>query len=159
MTTVQLSIVCLTVLAAVAICATAAARVVKDRTAREAFSATILNDAALALRAATEHLAAPMMALTDVATTLDDQANRQAPAAIGHRVTVHTKQPDDQTLFGLLVADYSDVLVLEDAEFVTAQGGRSLPGAQRIRWVDVSWVDVHAFVTAPTDAETLEVSG
>ena len=78
------------------------------------------------------------------------------PPRIGHRVTVHTKQPDDQTLFGVLVGDYADRIVLEDAEYVTPSGGKPISGKQHIATADVAWLDLHALVaelpeTVPTE--------
>jgi hypothetical protein len=155
MTTGQLLIACLTILIVATLGLIAGGTIVKDRAAREAFSAAALNAAARALNDASAHLAAPMVALTGMAETLAAATAHPAPPAVGYRVTVHTKQPDDQTLFGLLAADYSDVLVLEDAQYVTPQGGRQLIGAQRIRWADVSWIDVHAHV-ATADVLTVD---
>lgn len=70
-----------------------------------------------------------------------------APRRVGHRVTVHTKQPDDKTLFGVIAADYDDQLVLEHAELVTPLGTNPLPGRQHIPSRDISWIDVHALVS------------
>jgi hypothetical protein len=74
------------------------------------------------------------------------------PARIGHRVTVHTKKPDDQTIFGVLVGDYADRISLEDAEYVTAAGAHAMPGRQDIATRDVAWIDVHANVVVPPAA-------
>lgn len=71
------------------------------------------------------------------------------PPRVGHRVTVHTKKPDDQTIFGVCVGDYLDRLVLEDAEYVTATGGKPIPGRQDIATRDVAWIDVHDLVALP----------
>lgn len=76
-----------------------------------------------------------------------------APTRIGHRVTVHTKQPDDQTIFGVVTGDYLDRLVLEDAELVTAGGAHPLPGRQDIATRNISWIDTHALV-APAEQTT-----
>jgi hypothetical protein len=71
----------------------------------------------------------------------------EAPSRVGSRVTVHTKQPDDQTIFGVLAGDYVDRVSLEDAEYVTADGARPLSGRQDIATADIAWIDVHALVT------------
>src|SRR5688500_11922330 len=78
------------------------------------------------------------------------------PPRTGCRVTVHTKQPDDQTIFGVLVGDYAARLVLEDAEYVTVHGAQPLPGAQHFATADVAWVDVHQLVAAVPDAAPAE---
>jgi hypothetical protein len=69
------------------------------------------------------------------------------PPRVGHRVTVHTKQPDDQTIFGVLVGDYPDRISLEHAEYVTPTGGKPIAGRQDIATRDIAWIDVHALVT------------
>lgn len=92
------------------------------------------------------------LALASIAATVlvhrverarDLRGEDQAPSRVRHRVTVHTKQPDDQTLFGVVVGDYTDRLVLEDAEYVTPTGGRPIPGRQDIATKDIAWIDVH----------------
>ena len=74
------------------------------------------------------------------------------PARVGSRVTVHTKKPDDQTIFGVLVGDYADRIVLEDASYVTPHGPAPMPGTQHVATRDVAWIDVHALVTLPDHA-------
>ena len=74
-----------------------------------------------------------------------------APARVGHRVTVHTKKPDDQTIFGVLAGDYTDRIVLEDAEYVTALGVKPMPGSQHFATRDIAWIDVHALVAPVPD--------
>lgn len=74
------------------------------------------------------------------------------PPRVGHRVTIHTKQPDDQTIFGVLIGDYADRLVLTDAEYVTPRGGQPIPGEPHIATRDVAWIDVHALVALPDHA-------
>jgi hypothetical protein len=59
------------------------------------------------------------------------------------RVTVHTRQPDDQTLHGVLVRDYRDRLELEGAEIVTAQGNTTIPGTVHVPAEAVSWLQDH----------------
>lgn len=76
----------------------------------------------------------------------------EAPPRVGRRVTVHTKQPDDHTIFGVLVGDHSDRLVLEHAEFVTPTGARPIPGVQHVATRDVAWIDVHALVAGGAPA-------
>jgi hypothetical protein len=75
-----------------------------------------------------------------------------APRRVGHRVTVHTKKPDDQTIFGVVVGDYTDRVSLEDAEYITALGPQAMPGRQDIATRDIAWIDVHGLVTVPTAA-------
>lgn len=89
-----------------------------------------------------------LLALIAAGTLLGAPGSQDAgaPPRVGHRVTVHTKSPDDQTIFGVLVADYTDRLSLEHAELVSATGRGALPGRQDIATADVSWIDVHALV-------------
>jgi hypothetical protein len=76
----------------------------------------------------------------------DGEEELEPPARVGHRVTVHTKQPDDQTIFGVLVGDYADRIVLEDAEYVTASGATPISGQQHIATADIAWLDCHQLV-------------
>jgi hypothetical protein len=78
------------------------------------------------------------------------RAEDLAPRRVGHRVTVHTKKPDDQTIFGVVAGDYLDRLVLEHAEYV-------IPGARHeIETRDIAWVDVHGLVTVAPAAPALD---
>jgi hypothetical protein len=150
--TLNLALVCATVLAAVAI----AARALAGHAARRA---QLQREIAMHERAQlepTRDLAAAVHALTVAAGALQAATGERAPAVVGHRVTVHTKQPDDQTLFGVVVADYTDRLVLDDAEYVTPQGASPLPGRQRIRWDDIAWTDDHGHVEHDRTPETAE---
>jgi hypothetical protein len=79
----------------------------------------------------------------------------QAPPRVNHRVTVHTKKPDDQTIFGVIVGDYTDRLCLEHAEYVTPQGGQPIAGRQDIATRDIAWIDVHGPATKVPDARRL----
>lgn len=65
------------------------------------------------------------------------------PARAGRRVTVHTTQPDDQTLHGVLVRDYRDRLELVSASLVTAQGETDIPGTVHVPLDRVSWLQDH----------------
>ena len=94
-------------------------------------------------------LAAAAEALIAVAAALEAP---HAPSRVGERVTVNTKKPDDQTIAGVVVGDYSDRLMLDDAEYVTAAGPRSLPGRQDIATTDIAWVATHGKVTVPDAA-------
>lgn len=69
-----------------------------------------------------------------------------APSRVGQRATIHTKQPDDQTIFGVITGDYADRIVLEDAELIHSGGMQPLPGKQHIAVRDISWIDVHDMV-------------
>jgi hypothetical protein len=148
-TTLHLLIVCGTLLAL----AVLAFRALADRETRRAQAAreTAMHERAAA--APTRELAEAIERLSSVAAALE-QRPAVGPSRLGRRVTVHTKPPADQTLYGLVTGDYADRLVLEDAEFVTAQGGQPLPGRQDIDRADIAWVDVHAHVardTAPVE--------
>lgn len=91
--------------------------------------------------------------LTSTPSTPSEDA---PPPRVGHRVTVHTKKPDDQTIFGVLAGDYSDRVVLEDAEYVTPQGGVPISGRQDIATRDIAWIDVHALVAPVPDSAPVE---
>jgi hypothetical protein len=85
------------------------------------------------------------------------RAEDLAPRRVGHRVTVHTKKPDDQTIFGVVAGDYLDRLVLEHAEYVTPLGAQPIPGARHeIETRDIAWVDVHGLVTVAPAAPALD---
>jgi hypothetical protein len=83
-----------------------------------------------------------------------ERATNQAPLIVGHRVTVHTRKPDEDTISGVVAGDYEDQLVLIDAEYVTPGGARPIPradGGHRIRKESITWIDVYALV-APAGA-------
>lgn len=86
-----------------------------------------------------------------VFVVLEVRRRNVTPPRTGYRVTVHTKKPDDQTLFGVLVGDYKDRIVLEDAEYVSPTGSTSLPGRQHVATDQISWIDVHALVAPIID--------
>lgn len=67
---------------------------------------------------------------------------RSRRPARGHRVTVHTKLPDDQTIHGVLVKEYRDRLILHDAVYVSDEES-PIPGAVRIPAASVSWIQEH----------------
>lgn len=72
---------------------------------------------------------------------------RLAPArpARGQVVTVHTKLPDDQTIRGVLVHEYRDRLILQDAEYIDEEHGAvPIAGAVRVPTAGVSWIQEHA---------------
>lgn len=140
MSTAQLLIVCLTVLAALVVVAVAVHRVVSEiglvrrAVAREDYAARRLE-----ATAAREDAQAKA-------------ADATAPSLLGHRVTVHTKDPDDRTFYGVVVGDYADQLCLEDGQFVTPHGAEDLPGRTRIDVPDRSWIDDHGVVAPAPDA-------
>src|SRR4051812_30075844 len=114
--TLNLAIVCLAGLAAIAL----AGKLLLEREARRAQNQRELALHERQVTAPVAELAAAVAALTEAAGTLERAADTRGPSRLGHRVTVHTKQPDDQTLFGVVVGEYDDRLALEDAEYVTA---------------------------------------
>jgi HK97 family phage portal protein len=129
-TTIQLLIVCLTALAAAAIALIALRDVLASRLA---------------------------VARVDAAARIRAPARDEAPRRVGERVTVHTKRPDDQTIFGVVAGDYSDRISLENAEYVTQLGVQPIPSHRLdIATRDIAWIDVHGLValadTAPTVA-------
>ena len=148
MTTLHLAIVCCTVLVALVL----VVRALTDHASRRA---QLQREVAMHGRETTRpvaELAAAVDALVAAAGALERSADQLGPTRIGHRVTVHTKQPDDQTLFGVVVGDYTDRLALDDAEYVLrGQPAQALPGRQDIAKADISWIDVHAHVATPAD--------
>jgi hypothetical protein len=143
-TTTQLLIVCLTALVALTIAAVAVLKL-----------ATAANAARLSL--SREHAALERFnAERDAAAARGEAVAAKAPPMIGHRVTVHTKKPDDQTFYGVLIAEYADRILLEDAEYVTPTGPVPMQGTQRIAQADIAWIDVHALVADVTPAAPAE---
>jgi hypothetical protein len=135
-TTIQLLIVCLTALAAAAIALIALRDVLASRLA---------------------------VARVDAAARIRAPARDEAPRRVGERVTVHTKRPDDQTIFGVVAGDYSDRISLENAEYVTQLGVQPIPSHRLdIATRDIAWIDVHGLValadTAPTVAAAPELA-
>lgn len=150
MSTIQLVIICVTVLAALII----VARLLRERDQRRAQlqREVAMHERATARPAA--DLAAAVEALTRTAHGLEAAAPRRGPGRVGQRVTVHTKQPDDQTLYGVVVGDYTDRLCLDDANYVTSDGTNPpLPGRQEIATRDIAWIDVHGQVAVPSHVE------
>ena|SRR5665213_1190157 len=74
-----------------------------------------------------------------------------APTRAGHRVTVHTLRPDDQTIHGVIVAEYTDRLILEGAEYITPTGGTPIPGATVAVQKPVSWIEDYGDVAVGRD--------
>lgn len=147
MSTAQLVIVCVTVLTALALAARSS--MTWSRMRAQLQRETAMHERAVVAPVA--DLAVAAEALTAAAATLEQRGRERGPSRVGHRVTVHTKQPDDQTLFGVVVGDYLDRIALEDAEYVLAGGAnKPLPGRQDIATDDIAWIDVHAHVAART---------
>jgi hypothetical protein len=143
----ELLIVCVTLLALAGI----AARALLERDTRRAQHQRELAMHERAVTAPVAELADAVEQLATAAGALERVAGAAGPTRVGHRVTVHTKRPDDRTLFGLVVGDYTDRLALDDAEYVTTDGGRPLPGRQDIARDDIAWIDVHAHVAPAPD--------
>jgi type II secretory pathway pseudopilin PulG len=150
----ELLIVCATLLALAGI----AARALLERDRRRAQATREQAMHERAITAPVAELATAVEQLAAATAALERVAEQAGPARVGHRVTVHTKQPDDQTLYGLVVGDYADRLALEDAEYVTRDGGRPLPGRQDIARADIAWIDVHAHVTPAPDHAPAEAA-
>jgi hypothetical protein len=103
-----------------------------------------------AAAAPTGALADATRALADAAAAISRDTTARAPSRVGHRVTVHTKRDDDHTIYGVVAADYTDRLVLRDAEYVTAQGPRPIPGHEHhIPHANISWIDSVGVVERP----------
>jgi len=142
-------IVCLTVLAVAALIAWTAVALAVRRAQWQRDVAMHQRQAA----APVAELADATRALVAAAQALERCEGARGPSRVGHRVTVHTKRPDDQTIFGVIVGDYLDRVALEDAEYVVASGvNQSLPGRQDIASADIAWIDVHAHVSAAAGA-------
>lgn len=175
MTTAQLVIVCVTVLAVVVAGSRALlerdrqrAQLQREVAMHERAAAAPVAELAAAVQALTAaaaaheraaaapvaDLAAAVEALTVATAAIERSAARPGLSRLGHRVTVHTKQPDDQTIFGVVVGDYTDRIVLEDAEYVTQAGGKPMPGRPHVDTRDIAWIDDHGQVAAvPEPAE------
>lgn len=152
MTTLQLVLVCVTVLGVVWI----AARALLERDQRRAqlqrevaMHERAATAPALEVAAATEKLAEVADQLAAAIAAIDAHVGARGPSRVGHRVTLHTKQPDDQTIFGVVAAEYTDRIVLQDAEYVTPSGATPLPGRPQVATADIAWVDDHGNVTVP----------
>lgn len=61
----------------------------------------------------------------------------------GVPVTVHTRQPDDQTIHGVLVAEHDDRLLLEASRYVTTAGDQPIPDTVVVLKSNVSWIQQH----------------
>lgn len=147
----SLLIVCATILVITGI----AARALLEHGRRRA---QLQREAAMYDRAASRpvaDLAAAVAALEAAATALQATACAPGPSRLGQRVTVHTKAPDDRTFFGVVTGDYTDRLVLEDAEIIATTGGHPLPGRQDIARSEISWIDLHGHVAALEAAPAL----
>lgn len=63
--------------------------------------------------------------------------------ARGVAVTVHTKQPDDQTIHGVVVGEFVDRIALAAAKYITAAGDQPIPDTVVVFKANVSWVQQH----------------
>lgn len=145
MTTLHLTLICASTLVAIFVVADQARRWAESRAQHQ--RETAMHERAVA--APVGALAAAVEALTAAAARLEHAAGERAPSRVGQRVTVHTKRGDDRTFFGVVVGDYTDRLVLEDADLVHNGGTTPLPGRQDINRVDIAWIDAHGDVTIP----------
>ena len=71
-------------------------------------------------------------------------AARTPPPLVGRRVTIHTVQPDDQTITGWCIGDYPDRIMLDNAAYVTKSG--EVPIANSRQWFytsHIAWIDDH----------------
>ena len=152
----ELLTICVTVLLLARMCLRALVEVRLDATAAQVAVANTRHRAAQLqgqAAAAVSELAGATRALRTTAEALQQASERRAPGRIGQRVTVHTKQPDDHTIHGVIRAEYADRIVLEHAEYVTGSGPRPLPGVVHVEKREVAWIDSHGDVTAPNPAE------
>lgn len=141
----ELLIVCVTVIACLAI--TARTLLERDRRRDQLQREVAMHERATVAPVA--ELAVAAVTLAEAAAALREQAGRRGPSRVGHRVTIHTKQPDDQTIFGVVVGDYNDRIALEDAEYVLkGRPGQPLPGRQDFDASDIAWIDVHGHVAS-----------
>jgi hypothetical protein len=145
-TTTHLLIVCATSLAALVLLA----RELRQHAAARAQHQRELAMHERAAAVPTAALADATRALADAAAAVSRDTASRAPSRVGHRVTVHTKRDDDHTIYGVVAADYTDRLVLRDAEYVTAQGPRPIPGHEHhIPHANISWIDSVGVVERP----------
>jgi hypothetical protein len=156
MTTNQLLILSSTILFLALIAARAFVSSRKEAASADVVVANRNLSAALAERQAgvlASQLAGAVQTLNATAAALHALEECRGPARVGQRVTVHTKRPDEHTIYGVVTADYVDRLVLEDADYVTARGPEPIPGRPEIEHANIAWIDVHGpVVRAPETA-------
>jgi hypothetical protein len=79
-----------------------------------------------------------------IATALSVRTDSGEEDALeGRTVTLHTKQPDDQTIHGSLVRETPDRLVLVDASYVSSTGEHPIPDRVIAMKSNVSWLQEH----------------
>lgn len=98
-----------------------------------------------------DDLAGAVDVLGAVGARLVEAAGARGPSRLGMRVTVHTKQPDDQAIHGVVTGDYTDRLTLEGAEYLHEGGRTPLPGRQDINVGDIAWIDTMGHVAPVPD--------
>lgn len=62
-----------------------------------------------------------------------------APPIVGRTVVVHTRNPDDKTIRGVLHAQHSDRWTLRDAVMVTPLGENALGGLQHVPVANIAF--------------------
>jgi uncharacterized protein YlxW (UPF0749 family) len=172
MTTAHLLIVCGTLLAAVALVArqgrawaSERAQHQRELAMHERATAAPVADLAKVVEALDQRLYREHRVVDELAEAVDvlvatgakliATVEERGPSRVGMRVTIHTKQPDDQSLHGVVMGDYTDRICLEDASYLIPGGMRPLPGRQDIDRRDIAWIDVHGHV-APVPATAPE---
>ena len=63
-----------------------------------------------------------------------------APALAGKSVVVHTKRPDDQSIRGILVGQYADRWILQDAVYLHREGSVAAEGVVHVPVLSISSV-------------------
>lgn len=153
MPTLQLVLICATVLGGTWIVSRALLE--RDQRRAQLQREVAMHERAAAepareLAAATEKLAEVAGQLGAAIAAVDAYVGGRAPSRVGSRIVVHTTPAaGDGTFVGVVDAEYSDRIVLRDAEAVSPRGNQPLPGRSHIDRTDVSWIDDLGDVTVP----------
>jgi hypothetical protein len=76
--------------------------------------------------------------LRDDVNAARSEAPAPGPSLVGKTVVVNTRQPDDQTIRGVVYGHYADRITLRDAVYVTGVGEQAAPGLEHIPVGNVS---------------------
>lgn len=86
----------------------------------------------LAILASAAGVAAPIIK--------DRRRQRDTPPPIqGRTVVIHTRRPDDQSIRGVMVGMYADEVVLEQPQYITADGPRPIDGPLHVPTANIAW--------------------
>lgn len=80
------------------------------------------------------------LALAVTALVVLARRHMPGPPLSGRTVVVNTRRPDDQTIKGILHAQYADRWTLRNAVAVTPVGEKPLGGVQHIPVANIAWI-------------------